>query len=98
MDAVGVAQLRNNLSSILQRVKEGIRVVITDHGRPVAELSPYRSITSDGFSRRLTGLVEQGTISISKKDCNPDISNAWIPIKIAGEQSTTDIIRDMRDA
>jgi prevent-host-death family protein len=38
--AVGIAELRQNLSRYLRRVAEGERLVVTDHNRPVAELGP----------------------------------------------------------
>ncbi len=38
--AVGVAELRQNLSRYLRRVERGERLVVTDRNRPVAELGP----------------------------------------------------------
>ncbi len=40
MDAIGVAELRQNLSVYLRRVEQGERLTVTDHNRPVAELVP----------------------------------------------------------
>jgi len=37
---VGVAELRQNLSTYLRRVERGERLVVTDRNRPVAELGP----------------------------------------------------------
>lgn len=37
---VGVAELRQNLSTYLRRVERGERLIVTDHNRPVAELGP----------------------------------------------------------
>lgn len=39
-DRVGVRQLRQNLSVYLDRVKEGRSLEVTEHGRPVALLTP----------------------------------------------------------
>jgi len=38
--AVGVAELRQNLSRYLRRVEQGERLLVTDRNRPVAELGP----------------------------------------------------------
>lgn len=38
--SVGVAELRQNLSVYLRRVRQGERLVVTDRNRPVAELGP----------------------------------------------------------
>jgi prevent-host-death family protein len=40
MNAVGIAELRQNLSRYLRRVARGERLVVTDRNRPVAELGP----------------------------------------------------------
>ena len=40
MDRVGIRELRQNLSVHLRRVKGGETLEVTEHGRPVAILSP----------------------------------------------------------
>lgn len=40
IDTVGIAELRQNLSRHLERVKNGERLVVTDRNRPVATLGP----------------------------------------------------------
>lgn len=47
---VGVRELRQNLSVHLDRVKEGITLTVTEHGRAVAELRPL-SPDSDQLAR-----------------------------------------------
>lgn len=44
MQQVSVAQLKARLSKYLEVVRAGEEVLITDRGRPVAKLSPLRSI------------------------------------------------------
>jgi prevent-host-death family protein len=39
-EIVGIAELRQNLSRHLRRVRAGHRIVVTDHNRPVATLGP----------------------------------------------------------
>lgn len=41
MATVGVRELRQDASGVLRRVEEGERVVVTVHGRPVADLVPH---------------------------------------------------------
>ena len=40
MQAVGVRELKANLSAYLRRVQAGQRVTVTDRGRAIAELVP----------------------------------------------------------
>ncbi|HKF75300.1 MAG TPA: type II toxin-antitoxin system prevent-host-death family antitoxin [Candidatus Dormibacteraeota bacterium] len=39
--AVGVRELRNNLSRFLAEVKEGKSVVVLDHGHPIGIIKPW---------------------------------------------------------
>jgi len=56
--SVGVAELRQNLSAYLRRVREGERLLVTDHNRPVAELRPVPN-AGPGFDR----LIAEGRVS-----------------------------------
>ncbi len=40
MRTAGVRETRQNLSALLDEVKRGREIVITEHGRPVAKLVP----------------------------------------------------------
>ena len=42
MSEIGVSEAKTNLTRLLDRVEKGERIVITRHGRPVAELAPLR--------------------------------------------------------
>lgn len=53
---VGVRELRQNLSVYLDRVKDGERLVVTEHGQPVAELTPLAS----GSISTLQRLIAEG--------------------------------------
>lgn len=56
--SVGVAELRQNLSVYLARVKKGERLVVTDRNRPVAELGPAPSTGPD-----LDRLIAEGRVT-----------------------------------
>ena len=60
---VGVRDLKNNLSRYLERVRNGEEVLVTDHGRPVARLSPVEASTSG-----LAALIEAGLAQPPKSD------------------------------
>jgi prevent-host-death family protein len=42
MRAAGVREARQNLTDLLDEVRKGREIVITDRGRPVARLAPVR--------------------------------------------------------
>jgi prevent-host-death family protein len=47
---VASRELRNDTAGLLRRVEEGETLVITQRGRPVANLVPHRPATSHWFS------------------------------------------------
>src|SRR3954464_360177 len=66
---VGVQELRRNLSVYLDRVREGERLVVTEHGRAVAELGP---LTPNSVSV-LERLVAEGRARGAKRrPADPD--------------------------
>ncbi len=56
MDA-GIRDLRNNLSRYLERVKAGEELTVTEHGRPIARITP---ITEES---RYDALVREGLVT-----------------------------------
>lgn len=72
--AVGVAELRQNLSAYLRRVSNGERLLVTDHNRPVAELGPAPSTGPD-----LDRLLAEGRVSRPLRSDLPE------PLELAGD-------------
>jgi prevent-host-death family protein len=58
MNAVGIAELRQNLSKYLRRVERGERLIVTDRNRPVAELGPPSTTGAE-----LDRLVAEGRVA-----------------------------------
>jgi prevent-host-death family protein len=54
---VGVRELKNNLSRYLTKVGEGDEIVVTDHGRPVARITPIGTI------RTIDRLIVEGLVT-----------------------------------
>ncbi len=53
VDRVGVRELRDGLSRYLGAVKAGDEIVVTEHGRPIARITPvdtsvYRRLVAEG--------------------------------------------------
>jgi prevent-host-death family protein len=72
--AVGVAELRQNLSRYLRRVEKGERLLVTDRNRPVAELGPPPS-TGAALDR----LIAEGKIARPMRRGLP------APLRMGGE-------------
>jgi prevent-host-death family protein len=88
-ESVGVAELRQNLSVYLRRVRDGERLVVTDRNRPVAELGPPPTTGPD-----LDRLIAEGRVS------RPLRSGLPKPLKLTGDpralSRALDEIRDER--
>jgi len=73
-EMVGVAELRQNLSVYLRRVKKGERLVVTDRNRPVAELGPAPNTGPD-----LDRLIAEGRVSAPRRSGLP------APLELKGD-------------
>jgi prevent-host-death family protein len=61
-DRYSLYEAKAHLSAIVRRVREGRTVVVTVHGRPVAEIRPV--IEGDGGTEaRLRELAERGVLT-----------------------------------
>ncbi|MBX7115365.1 MAG: type II toxin-antitoxin system prevent-host-death family antitoxin [Myxococcaceae bacterium] len=63
---VSIKELKDHLSECLRKVQGGQRLTVTDHGRPVAEISP---LAADRLSsrERLNQLVASGELTESRR-------------------------------
>jgi len=66
----GIRELKDNLSQYIRRIEAGERVVVTAHGRAVAELVPpaaHRQGATSQFDR----LVASGVITPARESGDP---------------------------
>jgi len=76
MISVGVKDLKNQLSRYLQFVKNGERVIITEHNRIIAELSlPKSEQKENSVQEQLEKLKAEGKVVLAKRN----ISLAQLP-------------------
>lgn len=88
MDSVGVRELRQNLSVWLRRVEQGAAFRVTDHGRPVALLSPLPAGDDP-----LAPYVAAGTVLPAADPTAP------LPVRVRAPSGprSQDLLRTMRD-
>ena len=90
MDDVGVRELRQNLSVYLRRIAKGETLRVTDHGHPVALLTPLR-YTGDSV---LDELEAQGLLE------RPKHLRRGLPRPVPlepGEPTLSEVLQQMRD-
>lgn len=91
MEQVGVRELRQNLSVYLRRIKQGERLEVTEHGRPVAVLSPPPEAT--GSMSALERLIAEGKATRPTRDLL-----TLKPIQLPpGSPSASELLRRMRE-
>ena len=61
---VGIRALKARLSELVRRAADGETIVVTERGRPVAELVPHRSAE---LPARLAELVRRGELTLATK-------------------------------
>ncbi len=86
MQSVGVRDLRQNASKVLDAVKAGAIIEITEHGVPVARLAPIKRSLYDEY-------IESGLIKSAE---NPDWRPTKNPVKITGSKTSTEVLMEMR--
>jgi prevent-host-death family protein len=73
---VGSRELKTRLGSYLRQVKEGATLIVTERGRPIAELRPLT--LGDSLEERLHQMVASGLVSHEVREPQPLAH--WEPI------------------
>jgi prevent-host-death family protein len=68
MKAINIAELKNNLSLYLRKVRTGEEIVVRDRDIPVAKLIPWHGEHDD----ELTTLASRGIIRLGKGQIDDD--------------------------
>jgi antitoxin (DNA-binding transcriptional repressor) of toxin-antitoxin stability system len=69
MITVGVKNLKDQLSLYLQYVKNGEKVIITEHNKIIAELSvPAKKDALSTFEQKLIQLHKEGKVILAKRN------------------------------
>jgi antitoxin (DNA-binding transcriptional repressor) of toxin-antitoxin stability system len=71
MVSAGIRELKNNLSHYVRRIEAGERVVVTAHGRIIAELGPPSAAVGDPGRSRYDELVAAGVARLPLETGDP---------------------------
>jgi prevent-host-death family protein len=86
---VGVRELRQNLSVYLRRIEAGETLEVTEHGHPVARLTPLPPQRMSVLDR----LIAEGRAYPGKGGNLAD----WEPIDIGPGPTLSEVLQQMRD-
>ena len=91
--SVGSRELKNRLGTYLRYVREGSVLVVTDRGRPIAELRPIRPDLGDEEAA-LAGLADVGLLS---RPTRPAMLEPFEPLTLRQGTLADTILEDRAD-
>jgi len=94
MKRATVTEAKNGLSALLDRVKAGETILITDRGRPVARL--VRADTADDTEGRLARLERAGILRRGKGDIRRILDRPLV--QTVGGASVVELVLDERES
>jgi prevent-host-death family protein len=97
MKPVSVSEAKARLSALLDRVKAGETITITDRGVPVAQLVPLDGAGEVDWEARLASLERRGLITRPKK--KPDLR--WLlerPLPTSRESVLEALLEERRES
>lgn len=90
MDQVGIRELRNNISTIIRQAGDGVNMVVTVDGMPVAHLGPLRPLDQPP---RIEELAARGELLLARRPATPEPSAS---ITLSQGERIDRIIREVR--
>ena len=89
---VAARELKNRLGTYLRRVRQGETLLVTDRGRPIAELRPVSPAAID-LPAKYHELAARGLLTLPSRQ-GP---TGHRPVKLPGGQLSETIISDRQD-
>ncbi len=89
---VGARELKTHLGGYIRKVRNGLTIVVTERGEPVAELRPLNR-EAVGEAARLEDLVGIGVLTRQKREP----LKRFKPIRSGGRRQSRAIIEDRED-
>lgn len=86
---VSIRDLKNRLSAYLRRVQSGQRLVVTERGRPIAEVAPLRALRLT-FEQNRQRLAEAGDLTVGKGRRLAPV----VPLRVRGRPVAKSLVED----
>lgn len=89
METVGIRELKTHLSRHLKRVRAGARLLVTEHGRSIATISPVEVAADVTWANQL---VAEGRARWS----GGKPAGARNPVSLSGKRSASSVVIEDR--
>jgi prevent-host-death family protein len=74
MDTVGIRELKTHLSRHLARVRSGARLIVTEHGRPIATIDPVETPDRVEWARAMVAAGRARWEGGKPQGCQPPVA------------------------
>ena len=95
MKRASITEAKNNLSALIDGLKNGSSVLIVDRGRPVARLEPVVGDRESEMDARLSRLIREGLVRPRRREPDPALFSGRLP-RAAGGVSAVDLLIEER--
>ena len=92
MVTVGARELKTRLGTYLRRVREGSVILVTERGRPVAELRPLPKTATDE-EEKLRELAAKGLVTLG----TGRLAQSVEPVPVRGGSIAETVVEDRDD-
>jgi prevent-host-death family protein len=89
---LGARELKMRLGTYLREVQEGATIVITEHGRPVAELRPFPKAASE----EAAWLDELAALGVLRRGSDQGLAE-FEPVRLSGDPLSQTLFDDRED-
>ncbi|HEX4157329.1 MAG TPA: type II toxin-antitoxin system Phd/YefM family antitoxin [Rhizomicrobium sp.] len=96
MRKASITEARNNLSALIDGLRNGSSVLILDRGRPVARLEPVAA-EEIGWDERIARLVREGLVRPRRKPLSKAFFQTELPQTRDGSSELDALLEERRD-
>ena len=89
---IGARELKMRLGTYLRQVQEGATIIVTERGRPVAELRPV-TVGADDERARLDELAALGVVT---RGAHAPLA-PWTPVQMSGRPLSETLLEERED-
>jgi prevent-host-death family protein len=97
MGKASISETKNRLSALIDRVRKGETILITDRRRPVAQLGPVLELSGVSTNERLISLERAGVVRRARKRLPAALSRRQGPAPKKGASALAALIAERRE-
>jgi prevent-host-death family protein len=97
MKRASITEAKNNLSALIDGLKNGSPVLIVDRGRPVARLEPVFGDHESEQGATLSRLVREGLVRPRRKEPDRALFSGRLPQASTGASAVDLLIQERRE-